>query len=178
MLKTLTETITDSDVKSVLDVGCGRGDFTHELSERYPQATIRGVDFSDAMLDIARQNAGPRTDFEQGALPELDMQDRDFDVVVALNVLHHVHGDDQSLAVANICKRSRRLLVVEIKNMGCPYKRLHRGKWLNEGTRVYPTTVSSVATVAKREGFVLRMTLPIFRIGALSPIVVMGFSRE
>lgn len=178
VLRILTKTIADSDVKSVLDVGCGRGDFTRALAERYPQANVRGVDFSDAMLDLAMENAGPRMEFEKGALPELDMRDGDFDVVVALNVLHHVHGDDQSLAVANICRRSRRVLVVEIKNMSCPYKRLRRGIWLNEETRVFPTTVDCVASVAKREGLILRATLPIFVIGILSPIVVMGFSRE
>lgn len=39
---------------AVLDLACGTGDFTVELSERWPYSRITGVDLTPQMLDIAR----------------------------------------------------------------------------------------------------------------------------
>jgi len=38
---------------SVLEIGCGRGDFSLWLAQKYPLATITGVDFSDTAVDVA-----------------------------------------------------------------------------------------------------------------------------
>lgn len=49
----------------VVDLGCGTGDLTLVLSERWPGARITGVDSSEAMITEARRRALPgRVDFE------------------------------------------------------------------------------------------------------------------
>lgn len=73
----------DGGVKRVLDIGCGPGNSTAVLRERYPHAEVLGVDNSPEMIDAARK-AHPDIDFalcdvskpdELAALPD------DFDVV-------------------------------------------------------------------------------------------------
>ena len=49
----------------VADLGCGTGDLTRVLAERWPGARVYGVDASEAMVTEARQRALPgRLDFE------------------------------------------------------------------------------------------------------------------
>lgn len=55
---------------SVADLGCGTGNVTRLLGERWPQARITGVDASAAMLDAARAAAAadPRLSWEEAEL--------------------------------------------------------------------------------------------------------------
>jgi trans-aconitate 2-methyltransferase len=49
---------TDPDV--VADLGCGAGNLTRALVERWPRADVEGVDDSPEMLDRAREEVGDR----------------------------------------------------------------------------------------------------------------------
>jgi demethylmenaquinone methyltransferase/2-methoxy-6-polyprenyl-1,4-benzoquinol methylase len=60
----------------VLDVATGTGDLALELRRR--GAEVVGMDFSEAMLDLARQKA-PDVSFETGNALELGYRDAEFD---------------------------------------------------------------------------------------------------
>ena len=63
----------------VLDVACGTGDLAIELDKRVgATGEIVGVDFSDGMLELARQKA-PSIRFEQGNALDLQYADGEFD---------------------------------------------------------------------------------------------------
>jgi len=48
----------------ILDIGCGTGNYTRLLRERYPQASIKAVEISRQMVDVAREKlSGCRVDF-------------------------------------------------------------------------------------------------------------------
>ncbi|GED96164.1 methyltransferase domain-containing protein [Gordonia crocea] len=54
-----------ADVDSIVDLGCGPGHLTHYLRQRWPDATILGVDSSPAMIEQAtRTNDDPRVRYE------------------------------------------------------------------------------------------------------------------
>src|SRR4051812_34251225 len=48
------------DPRVVTDLGCGAGNLTRELAERWPGADVEGVDDSSEMIDRARAEAGER----------------------------------------------------------------------------------------------------------------------
>src|SRR2546421_491931 len=50
----------------VVDLGCGPGNVTATLLDRWPTATVHGVDSSPEMIAKAAQLAGPRLDFAVG----------------------------------------------------------------------------------------------------------------
>src|SRR5262249_51985335 len=59
--------VPDGDVKSVVDLGCGTGELTRLLAERWPEAGALGLDASPEMLAAARPRAIPgRLQFEAG----------------------------------------------------------------------------------------------------------------
>jgi 2-polyprenyl-3-methyl-5-hydroxy-6-metoxy-1,4-benzoquinol methylase len=66
---------------SVLDVGCGRGDFLRHVRSRRPDTRLVGIDQCP--------NSDPDIEFLQGDALSLDIHDR-FDVVVSLAVIEHV----------------------------------------------------------------------------------------
>jgi len=65
---------------SVLDVACGTGDLALELSRRVgPSGRVVGSDFSERMLDLAREKAGDEVEFEWGNALELPYDSGSFD---------------------------------------------------------------------------------------------------
>jgi trans-aconitate 2-methyltransferase len=80
-----------SDPGYVVDLGCGPGNLTAALSERWPGADVVGVDNSPEMIDAARAEAGSRLSFALGDLREWRPA-RPVDVLVSNAVLQWVPG--------------------------------------------------------------------------------------
>ena len=61
----LVARIQSRAVRRVLDVGCGTGELTRTLADRWPEASILGIDSSEAMLAPARERSPhPRVTYE------------------------------------------------------------------------------------------------------------------
>lgn len=54
-----------TDPRTVVDLGCGPGNLTAVLAERWPEARVVGVDSSSAMIERARREV-PEVEFEVG----------------------------------------------------------------------------------------------------------------
>lgn len=63
----LVARIAADDPRVVVDLGCGPGNLTRLLADRWPAAGITGVDSSEEMIGAARQGGGPVA-FELGDL--------------------------------------------------------------------------------------------------------------
>jgi SAM-dependent methyltransferase len=81
---------------SVLDVGCGEGQYALEIARRFPRATVVGVDVNTVALDTARaQSAGQPNvrfathDIREPMRPDV-VPDAGFDMVVSWMVLLHL----------------------------------------------------------------------------------------
>lgn len=80
-VRDLVAAIPNVDVHTAVDLGCGPGNSTQVLAERYPQAQITGMDSSDDMLLDARQRL-PALDFELADIGAWNPA-RQFDVILA-----------------------------------------------------------------------------------------------
>lgn len=97
----LTARVRAEDPKVVVDLGCGPGNMTRTLAERWPRARVIGLDSSADMVETARQMAaesGPANlRFDQ-----VDAQnwqpDADVDVVVSNAMLQWIPDHRQLVA--------------------------------------------------------------------------------
>ena len=73
-----------------LDIGCGQGEFVRRLAERVTK--VEGMDRSAVMVARAKElNADlPNAEFYQADFMDSPLDDRAFDFVSALAVLHHM----------------------------------------------------------------------------------------
>jgi demethylmenaquinone methyltransferase / 2-methoxy-6-polyprenyl-1,4-benzoquinol methylase len=75
------------DGGSALDACCGTGDLTLSLAALWPRSSVIGLDFTEAMLQVARKKAGRRPDlyarvsFMRGDLLDLPFADDRFAAV-------------------------------------------------------------------------------------------------
>jgi trans-aconitate 2-methyltransferase len=93
-VRDLIARIPNMDAQLCADLGCGPGNSTQVLSERFADARIIGVDSSAAMVDAARARL-PAADFVVADIAAWDAPDG-FDVILANASLHWV-GDHRAL---------------------------------------------------------------------------------
>jgi 2-polyprenyl-3-methyl-5-hydroxy-6-metoxy-1,4-benzoquinol methylase len=92
---------------TVLDAGCGKGDFTFYLAERFPNAKIVGWDSCNPDLHELRDNIIvcnkirelanlKNTEFHTKDLVDLDQQQQ-YDFIFSIHVLEHIHNNRKVL---------------------------------------------------------------------------------
>lgn len=79
-----------------LDLCTGTGDLAGILKEKYPQAKVIGIDFSEKMLDIARKKH-PNVEFLQADITNLPLEDESFDLCTISFGLRNIENMEQSL---------------------------------------------------------------------------------
>jgi tRNA (cmo5U34)-methyltransferase len=94
-----TAAATTPHARHVLDVGCGAGNYTLKLLEQLPNLDVTLIDLSRPMLDRAAERVGRATAGRikalQGDIREVELPDREFDIVLAAAVLHHLRTDSE-----------------------------------------------------------------------------------
>jgi len=81
----------DGKVKRILDMGCGIGQLSVALKERFPDAEIWGVEVGGPMVRYGHMRAvdqGVDVNFVQGLAEATDFPDNYFDIVASF-LLHH-----------------------------------------------------------------------------------------
>jgi len=85
--------------KSLLDVGCGAGNYSLKLLQSLPDMNITLVDLSAPMLERAAQRVGMATkgvvETVQSDIRELELDESRFDVIVAAAMLHHLREEEE-----------------------------------------------------------------------------------
>lgn len=92
---------------SVLDLGCGNGRVARILDKERPGARYYGMDFSDGLIQIARnacaQLRNVQVDFGVADLTRPDWSTAvtgcEFDTIMVLAVLHHIPAFENRLAI-------------------------------------------------------------------------------
>ncbi|MDT7539289.1 MAG: hypothetical protein QOI82_2874 [Actinomycetota bacterium] len=101
----LVDTAAPTRHEDVLDLACGTGAVTRVVAARCGPARVKGIDITDAMLDVARSLV-PTVTFVHGAFDALPVQDRRADVVLCQQGLQF--APDRRAAVAEMARVLRR----------------------------------------------------------------------
>ena len=98
--------------KSLLDVGCGAGNYTLKLLQELPNCDCTLIDLSLPMLERAKQRVQEVTSGQieilQGDVRGIELGEARFDVVVAAAVLHHLRSENEWLSVFQKLHRALR----------------------------------------------------------------------
>ena len=89
---------TTRKATSVLDVGCGAGNYTLKLLERLPNLNVTLIDLSKVMLDRAVARIRPVTgsvEAIQGDIRQIAIGLQRHDIILAASVLHHLRDNSQ-----------------------------------------------------------------------------------
>lgn len=85
----------DGEFEKILDLGCGPGNSTENLFEKYNRATIIGFDSDDNMLEKAK-NDHPDFEFVKGCAPtDFDKLTGKFDLIFSNACIHWIENQDK-----------------------------------------------------------------------------------
>jgi ubiquinone/menaquinone biosynthesis C-methylase UbiE len=173
----------DPAVMRVIDVGCGRGDFSIEVATHYPQLKeLRGTDFAQEALAIACVEAKPLKNvfFTEADILGMPFEDNSFDWTLCINVLHHIRAADLKRALGELARITRRGIILEIKNRRNLYYRYIHSRYVYPvGTiNVFPTSTAEVSDVLRDYRFRLTEERGIFLFKWLSPLLVLVYEKE
>lgn len=86
---------------SILDVGCGTGRLLRAAGQRWPSATLNGVDPAEGMVEAARALT-PNATIQRGLAESLPLEDTSVDLAVSTMSFHH--WSDQAAGVREIAR--------------------------------------------------------------------------
>ncbi len=100
-------------VEDVLEVGCGIGAVASHLAQTYGW-DVTGIDLDPEQIERARNDnaENEHLKFLEADATRLSFEDREFDMVLSLNVLHHVPDWNAALAEAGRVLRPGGLYVL------------------------------------------------------------------
>jgi tRNA (cmo5U34)-methyltransferase len=93
----------DLNPRSILELGCGGGNLTDLLLQRYPKASIHCVDLSEEMIEQCRQRLrSENVSFERTDFREIRLAPETFDLVVSSISIHHLDDPAKKLLFRTI----------------------------------------------------------------------------
>ena len=96
-LITCTARAVKPEAKTILDLGCGAGNYTLKMLSKVPDLNCTLVDLSQNMLDKAFERVSEVTTAKvetiQGDIREIELPKNQFDIILAGAVLHHLRED-------------------------------------------------------------------------------------
>lgn len=98
---------------AVLEIGCSSGFLLHDLRQEFPRAQIVGADIVVKPLERLGGSL-PRVPLLQMDLLQCPLRERQFDAVVALNVLEHIENDEAALMKMARLLKPGGILVLEV----------------------------------------------------------------
>jgi ubiquinone/menaquinone biosynthesis C-methylase UbiE len=98
--------------KTLVDIGCGDGMYTHNIKQNFPNLEVHGFDPADTAIQVAKKKY-PDVNFSTINLLDdnLPVPAKKYDVGVIRGVLHHL--SDQQKAIANAFKLTDNLIIME-----------------------------------------------------------------
>lgn len=104
---TSTIELIPSDVRTILDVGCGDGTFLNSLPDKYK---IVGLDSSKEALKYVKTKA------VHGDIAALPFESASFDLVTCLEVIEHLPHDVFEKALSELQRVSKKYIIISVPN--------------------------------------------------------------
>ncbi len=140
--------------ESLLDVGCGTGDFLNKMRSS-GNWTTRGLEVNERAAAYARSERG--LDVFTGDLANFPGQELTFDVITLWDVLEHLPHPSNYLAKVHRLLKRDGLLILTVPNIGGVEHQVFRQNWfpLEIPRHFYHLTMRTLTALLEKEGFQL-----------------------
>ena len=111
------------EVRRVLDVATGTGDFAIAIAKKLSQGSeIVGIDLSEQMLEVGRQKVPRNIALQQGDVECLDFEEDSFDrVSVAFGVRNFEHLEQGLSEMYRVLRPGGKLVILELSYPDNPF---------------------------------------------------------
>jgi len=78
---------------TILEIGCGTGEYTVKIAKKFPKAKIIGLDISPEILEVAKEKCKncKNVKFISQTAYDTQFAKNSFDVIVGFYILHHIN---------------------------------------------------------------------------------------
>jgi ubiquinone/menaquinone biosynthesis C-methylase UbiE len=94
-----------SDVRNIIDIGCGNGLITNQLNEKYE---VLGADVNASKLEFV---TGPKLQASCDAIPRKDME---FDMVFSSEMLEHLPDDLYARTLQEFARLAKKYILITV----------------------------------------------------------------
>lgn len=109
-----TGMLSDTQTVSILEAGCGEGNFTLFLKNIFKKAKrFDGFDVSKKCIEEASLKC-PNVNFTTGSIYEIQAADHTYDFVAASEVLEHLEGPEKALK--ELLRVSKKYVLITVPN--------------------------------------------------------------
>ena len=120
MLHAVLEKLDLKEGQKIMDAGCGTGNLTALIKNKWPWAEVTVVDFSQVMLAIARKKTAGRSGVSVGSVDfsvPLLYPDNSFGFIASVNVLHALPNPAETIKeLRRVLKRGGKMVIVALKD--------------------------------------------------------------
>lgn len=103
--------IIPEDVKSIIDIGCGKGEVMNFLSTSKNKINLLAVDITSI------NKSKIKSDFLISSLPDIKVKNKSFDLVSCLEVLEHLSNDIFDESLKELSRIAKKYIII-----GVPYE--------------------------------------------------------
>ena len=137
----------------LLEVGCGVGYFLAQ-AEKYFETY--GIDISPIAIQYAKKNT-TKSILTVGSATNLPFKNDFFNIVVALDVLEHIHNPLNALIEINRVMRPHGLLLMRIPNTASVGKKLKKEEWhaFRDPSHVSLLSREEWFSILRKSGFII-----------------------
>ncbi|MFA6159982.1 MAG: methyltransferase domain-containing protein [Parcubacteria group bacterium] len=143
---------TNQENASVLEIGCGAGNFLYELQSLHPRWNIKGTDFSEKIIDnLKRCNL----DVFVSDLTALNLASESVDIVYGWMIMEHIHSINKALSEIHRVLRDDGKFSFSIPNAGSWEFNFFGKNWfaLQLPSHLYHFTESTISKILEKNGF-------------------------
>jgi 2-polyprenyl-3-methyl-5-hydroxy-6-metoxy-1,4-benzoquinol methylase len=109
--QTVAKLLPDLNKLDVLEIGCGRGAFSHLVAKRFPGVKLTAVDISEVAIEHAKKTPGSIA-FSVDDAENLSFPDNSFDYVFSCETMEHLpHPEKLPKEIFRVLKPGGRFII-------------------------------------------------------------------